>query len=103
MTINELIKNIVRFRDKRKWKKQNTPKDLAMALICEAAELTEHFKYHQGKEMKQYIDKHKEEIGDELSDVLYWVLLMSHDLHIDIAKAFQKKLQKLEKKYPVNK
>lgn len=43
------------------------------------------------------------EIGEELADVLYWVLLMSHDLDIDVIKALEKKIQKNAEKYPVEK
>ena len=45
----------------------------------------------------------KTEIGEELADVLYWVLLMSNDLGIDIYSASINKLDKIEKKYPIEK
>ena len=53
--------------------------------------------------MKAHIKTKKEEVGEELIDTLYWVLLMCHDLEIDIAKAFDKKLEQNEKKYPIEK
>ncbi len=54
-------------------------------------------------EIKKYIRTNKKDIGEELSDVLYWVLLMSHDMEIDIAKALDKKLKITDKKYPIEK
>ncbi|HCJ52685.1 MAG TPA: nucleotide pyrophosphohydrolase, partial [Candidatus Kerfeldbacteria bacterium] len=45
----------------------------------------------------------KSEIGEELADVLYWILTMSHDLGIDLEKAFEGKMEKNAKRYPVAK
>ena len=45
------------------------------------------------EEMKDYVMTNKREIGEELADVLYWVLLISHDLKIDIKTALEKKLK----------
>ncbi len=101
--INELVKRIIDFRDARNWKQFHNPKDLALSLVLEAAEVMEHFQWKNNKEMKEYVNKKKSEIGEELADVLYWVLLMSHDLKIDVIDALEKKMQKNEKKYPVNK
>jgi NTP pyrophosphatase (non-canonical NTP hydrolase) len=53
--------------------------------------------------MNKYVVDSKEEISEELADVLYWVLLMSHDLNIDILKSLEKKIKKNESKYPVEK
>lgn len=101
MNIKDLQKDVIDFRNARAWDKIDNPKDSVMALIAEAAELLEHFKWHSGKETEKYVKNHKEEIADELADVLYWVLTMSHDLEIDLGDAFQKKLKKNAKKYPV--
>ena len=51
----------------------------------------------------EHVEKSREEIGFELADVLYWVLLMSHDLGIDIASSFESKMTRNEEKYPVEK
>ena len=61
------------------------------------------FQWKNGEELEQYIRTHKERIGEELSDVLYWVLLMSRDLGISIEETFLKKLREIEEKYPVDK
>lgn len=101
--INELQNIIVKFRDERNWKQFHNPKDMSLSLVLEATETMEHFQWKSPKEMKEYIPKHKQEISEELADVLYWVLLMSHDLHIDIKTALKKKLIKAERKYPIEK
>ena len=101
--INDLIKRIVSFRDARDWKQFHKPKDLAISLTLEAAEVLEHFQWKTNEEIEQYVKSNKEDIGEELADVLYWVLLMSNDLDINIAEAFDKKMEQNENKYPVDK
>ncbi len=101
--IEELTKRIIEFRDARDWKQFHNPKDVAISLCLEAAEVLEHFQWKSKEEIEEHIKTNKEHIGEELADVLYWVLLMSHDLDIDILDALDKKIQKNESKYPVEK
>ena len=101
--IKKLTKRIIDFRDARNWKQFHNPKDVALSLSLESAEVLEHFQWKNGSELEEYIETHKEHIGEELADVLYWVLLMSHDLDVDIAKALSKKMDKNEEKYAVEK
>ena len=103
MTIDELITKLNAFRDARDWRQFHNPKDSAISLSLEASEVLEHFQWKNEQEMKDHIKSHKEDIGEELVDVLYWVLLLSHDINIDLEKAFAKKMKKNEKKYPVKK
>jgi len=102
-SLTNLIKKIIEFRDSRDWKQFHNPKDVALSLSLEASEVLEHFQWKNKEEVKNYIKTHKNEVGEELADVLYWVLLMSHDLNIDILDTLDKKLKKNEKKYPVDK
>jgi len=101
--IKNLTEKIKKFRDERNWKQFHNPKDVALSLVLEATEVLEHFQWKSKEEIGQYVKENKNEIGEELADVFYWVLLMSYDLEIDIREAFEKKLAKNEKKYPVNK
>lgn len=101
--IEKISKMIVQFRDERDWKQFHNPKDLAIALVEESVELLEHFKWKSPEEMKEYVVSHKREVGDELADVLYWVLLFSHDLGIDIVEAIERKMEENRKKYSVEK
>lgn len=101
--IKDLTEKIIKFRDARDWKKFHNPKDIALSLVLEVAEVVEHFQWKSQTEIDEYIKTNKEEIGEELADVLYWVLLISHDLKIDIKKALKQKIKKNEKKYPVDK
>lgn len=101
--INLLTKRIIDFRNARDWKQFHNPKDVALSLSLEAAEVLEHFQWRNGEELDEYICKNKEHLSEELADVLYWVLLMSHDLDIDICEAVSKKMDKNEEKYSVEK
>jgi NTP pyrophosphatase (non-canonical NTP hydrolase) len=94
---------VIAFRDARDWKQFHNPKDVALSLVLEAGEVMEHFQWKNKEEVEAYVKTNKKEIGEELADVLYWVLLMSHDLKIDIIDTFEKKLKKNEEKYPVEK
>jgi len=103
LTIKKLTGKILAFRDERNWKQFHNPKDVAISLSLEAAELLEHFQWKNPKEIKKHIKTNKSAIADELADVLYWVLLLSHDLGIDVLAALDQKLKKNALKYPVEK
>jgi len=101
--IKKLSEKIIKFRDERDWKQFHNPKDVAISLSLEAGEVLEHFQWKNKEEIEKYVETHKDDIGEELADVLYWVLLMCNDLEIDIYDALGKKIKKNEKKYPVDK
>ena len=101
--IEKIIAKIEKFREERDWGQFQNPKDLAISLALEAAEVLEHFQWRTNDEITEYIKSNKDEIGEELADVLYWVLILSHDLNLDIVDAFDRKMIKNRKKYPVEK
>jgi dCTP diphosphatase len=102
-TLVSLTKRIVDFRNAREWKQFHNPKDLSLSLVLEATEVMEHFQWKSKEEMEKYVVTNKEDISNELADVLYWVLLMSSDLNIDVAGSLNKKMKINEAKYPVSK
>lgn len=101
--LTDLTKKVIAFRNARDWKQFHNPKDMTLSLVLEAVELMEHFQWKNDKEMELHIQTHKKEIGEELADVLYWVLLICHDFGIDPKDALEKKLVVANKKYPVEK
>jgi NTP pyrophosphatase (non-canonical NTP hydrolase) len=101
--VETLTKRIIDFRDRRHWKQFHNPKDLALSLVLEASEVMEHFQWKNPEEIKKHLIDKKEDVSDELADVLYWVLLMSHDFNIDIVTALENKIKKNEDKYPEDK
>jgi NTP pyrophosphatase (non-canonical NTP hydrolase) len=101
--IEDLTNRILAFRDARNWKQFHNPKDCALSLVLEATEVMEHFQWKNAQEMEVHIQKNRMEIGEELADTLYWILLMANDLDIDVLNALEKKIEKNEAKYPVEK
>ena len=101
-TLQELTSSIIEFRDARDWKQFHRPKDLALDLTIEAAEVAEHFLWREGADLDRQITERRTAIGEELADVLYCTLLMAHDCGIDIERAFIDKLAKNAAKYPID-
>ncbi len=103
INIADLTKQIIAFRDARDWKQFNNLKDMSLSLVLEACEVMEHFQWKNIEETEKYAKDNKSAIGEELADVLYWVILMGHDLDIDILDSLKKKMKINEDKYPVQK
>jgi NTP pyrophosphatase (non-canonical NTP hydrolase) len=102
-SLKDLQTKVIAFRDVRDWRQFHNPKDVALSLVLEATEVMEHFQWKSSAEIEVHIKKNRGAIGDELADVLYWVLLMASDLNIDLATVLDQKMKKNEKKYPVKK
>ena len=100
MKIDDLKEEVLKFRDERNWGKYHDPKSVLMSLVSEVGELADHFRWKNGKDLQKYIDENREEIEDELSDIMHNLLLLAHELDVDIPKAFLSKMEKNKKKYP---
>lgn len=100
--IRSMTGAILAFREARDWAQFHTPKDMALSLMLEAGELAEHFQWKNETEARAHIETKRSEIGDELADVLYWVLLMAHDFNVDLRAAFESKMAKNAAKYPLD-
>jgi dCTP diphosphatase len=102
-TLHDITTQIVSFRDARDWKQFHGLKDIALSMMLEAGEVGEIFQFKNDGEIAEKLDSLKERIGDELSDVLYWTLLMAHDSGINLEEAFARKMARNEAKYPLEK
>jgi NTP pyrophosphatase (non-canonical NTP hydrolase) len=98
--LNEKIDKFIQERD---WKQFQAPKDLAISIVLEAAEVLEHFQFKNGDKLKKYIANHKEELGDELADTFIYLLRLAGELDIDLIEATYKKINKNITKYPIEK
>lgn len=100
----ELRDRLRTFAREREWDRYHTPKNLAMALIVEAAELAEHFQWLTAEESQslQHGGK-REEIRDELADVLIYLVELADTLGVDLAAAARDKIEKNALKYPLDK
>ena len=101
MTISELTRRILEFRDAREWEKYHTPKNLALSLIVEIGELFELIQWQNNEEILDEIDRIKAQVTDELADVAIYLFLLAHKLGVDLEKAIPKKLLKQNDKYPI--
>ncbi|HLC91886.1 MAG TPA: nucleotide pyrophosphohydrolase [Candidatus Saccharimonadales bacterium] len=96
-TIQELKDMVKKFGAERHWQRHHTPKNLAMGIAIEAAELMEHYQWERAGKPDP------DEVADELSDVLFNLLNFAMIEKIDITSAFMAKHKKLQAKYPKEK
>lgn len=102
-TLADLTQRVLAFRAERDWAQFHTPKELAISLVVEAGELLELMQWKHGANLDRTLRKKKRQIADELADCLHSVLLLAHEMNIDLPNAFLAKLKKVAKKYPVHK
>src|SRR5438128_7017392 len=93
-TIEDLTRLVLDFRHERDWKQFHNPKDMALSLVLESAEVLELMQWKNGEELRQHLERNRAALGEELSDVLFWVLAMAEDFQIDLGEAFKQKLVK---------
>ncbi len=96
----ETINQILKFRDDRDWKQFHNPKDLALSISLEAAELLEIFQW-SGTDIG--IEGKEDKIKEELADVLTYCVLMADVCGLDLDKIIQAKVKCNAEKYPINK
>ena len=99
-TIEEIMDEILKFRDDRNWKQFHTPKDLAISISLEAAELLEVFQW-SGTDLKA--EDKRDRIEEELADVLIYCFLMADAARVDIDEIITRKLYTNSEKYPTEK
>ena len=102
-SISDLTARVLVHRDERDWGQFHTPKELAVSLAVEAAELLALMQWKSGDDLRASLERDRERLQDELADVLHSVLLLAHDLKVEIGPALQAKLAKDATKYPVEK
>jgi dCTP diphosphatase len=100
-SLDELATELRRFAGERQWEEFHTPKNLAAALIVEAAELLEHFQWLTPEQSKDLSSATRQEVGQEIADVLIYLTRLADQLHIDMLAAASDKMALNAKKYPV--
>ncbi len=102
-SIEEIKKAARDFMKERDWEQFHTPKDLAIAVSVETAEVLEHFRFRNEKELENYLadEENKKELGYELADVLSFLVRLADVTGIDLAQAVEEKMKKNSKRYPV--
>jgi len=102
-TVAQLRKLVEDFVAQRDWQRFHTPKNLAMSLAIEAAELMEHFQWLTAEQSQTLRDQPEtlRPVAEELADVFCYGLAMANVLGLDVSSAICAKLAKNEQKYPV--
>ncbi|MFP4471714.1 MAG: nucleotide pyrophosphohydrolase [Bacteroidales bacterium] len=98
--IQQIIDFITDFRNQRNWAQFHNPKDLALALSIEAAELNELYLWKKDKEIEAI---NREKISDELADVLVYAFFIAEKYGFDVKDIIMNKMEKNARKYPVEK
>ena len=101
--MQETIARIRKFRDDRDWKQFHNPKDLAVSISIEAAELLELFQWKTAEESNRFAADNRERVSEEIADVAIYLVELADITGIDLAKAIDAKLEKNAQKYPVEK
>lgn len=93
------------FCNERNWNQYHSPRNILLALVGEVGELAEIFQWkgEVKKGIPSFTDAEKEHLGEELSDVLIYLIRLADRCEIDLPLAALKKIEKNAKKYPVNK
>lgn len=95
--LQQLTDQLLRFRNERDWEQFHNPKDLALALSIESAELLQLFLWKHAEEANV------EKVKEELADVFSFALLLAEKYKLDVSEIVTEKIKKNAAKYPVNK
>lgn len=103
MDLVDLTRILIEFRDKRGWKRYHTPRNLAISAAIELGEMLELFQWKDDREIEEQLknESYRERVGEEISDVIIYLLILAHECGIDVERALLSKIEKNERKYPV--
>jgi len=102
-TVQELKDLVAKFIDEREWTQFHAPKNLSISIALEAAELMEKFQWCSLKESHDEAKTNRDEVEQELADVIITALCFARITNINVVKAIQEKMLINAKKYPVSK
>jgi len=102
-SLDDLRNQLREFANARDWEQFHSPKNLSMALIVEAAELAEHFQWLTESQSRTLDQEKREQVAQELADVLLYLVRLADRLDIDLLDAARRKLVINAQKYPADK
>lgn len=102
-SLDDLSARINAFVQERDWQQFHSPKNLAMAMIVEAAELVEHFQWNTIEESYQLSPEKREQVSHELADTFVYLLRIAEVTGVDLIAAANAKIDINAKKYPAEK
>lgn len=98
-----IAEHLRRFAAERDWDQFHSPKNLAMAMAVEAAELLEHFQWLTEEQSKQLPPAKKAKVAEEVADIQAYLIRIADKLDIDLLDAVRAKIRQNEAKYPADK
>lgn len=103
--ISELKEKVKIFCEDRAWDQFHNAKELSIGIVTEGSELLQHFRFKTNEQVNQLFENpvKKEEITEEIADVLYFLLRLAQLYKIDLTTELVKKIDKNNKKYPIEK
>jgi len=103
-TLAQMKLSVAGFIREREWEKYHQPKNLAMSIAIEAAELMEVFQWAEPDEVARLLadEKVRRQVSDELADILAFLLAFSNATGIDLAASFRDKMNRNAQKYPAD-
>ena len=101
--LRQLAERLRVFAAERDWEQFHSPKNLAMALSVEVAEITEHFQWLTEQQSHELDAAKRAEVEQELADALIYLVRLADQLEIDLLAAAARKLAVNEAKYPADK
>ncbi len=99
--MQELKERLRDFAAARDWEQFHSPKNLAMALSVEVAELVEHFQWLTQEESRKPNNGLRHKIEDEIGDIMIFLTMLADKFDIDPVTAAKEKIETNEKRYPV--
>ncbi|MBT8071857.1 MAG: nucleotide pyrophosphohydrolase [Gammaproteobacteria bacterium] len=102
MDIQTLKQQLRDFADSRDWDQFHSPKNLAMALSVEAAEIVEHFQWLTQEQSRNLSQDKLDEVASELADTFIYLIRLADKLDIDLLSAADAKIELNGNKYPVD-
>lgn len=94
--MKDIIKRLNRFRDERDWKQFHTPENLSKSIVIEAAELLELYQWSRN-------DEDVNRVEEEVADIMAYCLMLCDHYGFDVETIMNKKIDKNEEKYPIEK
>jgi dCTP diphosphatase len=101
--IKSIQKRIRNFCDERDWMQFHNPKDMAVAISIEAAELLQLFLWKNSEEIASLTQEKRQRIEEEIADIAIYLLELADNLQIDLGRAIEDKLRLNAKRYPATK
>ena len=98
--LDDLKQRLRAFTAVRDWEQFHTPKNLAMALVAEAAEVVEHFQWLTAAESSTLPPEQQTEVALELADVLLYLVMLADTLDVDLAEVAHRKITLNESRFP---